>query len=335
MRGNGSVDLLDDSLAHGAGRDEHLPFTDRVAVAGKGVEQVCDLLPDLPVCREHAEVLVQAGILGVKIAGADHHVVAHAAALAPDDDDRLGVRLEPRDPMHHVRAGLLQGAGPLDIQALVGILVWLFADYKHDDTFLRWIHPVAMIAAVGLAHVGRARSERAVGSKSKRGAINNDQGIDLVAGAHRGEHIGLVVVIPRGGAERRVHDRRPRRQPQVGVSLDPGDLRYVRKVEEPIDVIHLELVDPEPLDQPRPDLGIHAGVDLEPHDLAEAPATELVLDRLKQVVGLVVDLEVGVPGDAEQVVADDLHPREQRVEVVGDDVLERDEDVLGDLHEPW
>ena len=57
------------------------------------------------------------------------------------------------------------------------------------------------------------------------------------------------------------------------------------------------------------------GADLEPHDLAEAPPAELVLDRLEQVVGLVGDLEVGVARDPEQVVADDLHPREQRVEV--------------------
>ena len=76
------------------------------------------------------------------------------------------------------------------------------------------------------------------------------------------------------------------------------------------------------------------GADLEPHDLAEAPAAELVLDRLEQVVGLVVDLEVGVARDPEQVVADDLQPGEQRVEVLGDDLLERDERVLGDLDEP-
>ena len=64
-----------------------------------------------------------------------------------------------------------------------------------------------------------------------------------------------------------------------------------------------------------------------PHDLAEAAAAQLVLDRLQQVVGLVGDREVGVAGDAEDVVVDDLHAREQRVEVVGDHVLERDERV--------
>ena len=40
-------------------------------------------------------------------------------------------------------------------------------------------------------------------------------------------------------------------------------------------------------------------LDLEPHDLAEAPAAQLGLDGLQQVVGLVGDLEVGVARDAE------------------------------------
>ena len=60
----------------------------------------------------------------------------------------------------------------------------------------------------------------------------------------------------------------------------------------------------------------HPGADLEPHDLAEAPAAQLVLDGLQQVVGLVGDGEVGVARDAEDVVVDDLHAREQRVEVL-------------------
>ena len=66
-------------------------------------------------------------------------------------------------------------------------------------------------------------------------------------------------------------------------------------------------------------------VDLEAHDLAEAPAAQLGLDGAQQVVGLVGDLEVGVARDAEEAVVDDLHAREERVEVGRDDLLERDE----------
>ena len=77
----------------------------------------------------------------------------------------------------------------------------------------------------------------------------------------------------------------------------------------------------EPLAEARVELAL----ELEPDDLAEAAAADLVLDRLAEVVGLVGDVVVGVAGDAEEGVVDDLHPREERLEVVGDDVLERDE----------
>ena len=97
--------------------------------------------------------------------------------------------------------------------------------------------------------------------------------------------------------------------------VEAGDLPQVAEVEHPLDVVDLDLVDPEPLDQPGAQRRIHAGADLESHDLAEAPSPELVLDRLEQVVGLVGDLEVGVAGDPEQVVADDVQPREQGAEV--------------------
>ncbi len=118
-----------------------------------------------------------------------------------------------------------------------------------------------------------------------------------------------------------------------GWSLTDGDLPEVAEVEQALDVVDLNLVDVEPLDQACAQRGLHGRPDLEAHDLAEAAPAQLVLDRLEQVIGLVGDLEIGVARDAEQVVAEDLHPGEQRIEVAGDDVLERDERVLLDLHE--
>ena len=75
-------------------------------------------------------------------------------------------------------------------------------------------------------------------------------------------------------------------------------------------------------------------VDLEPHDVPGALAQrEHALDRLEQVVVLVVELEVGVAGDAERVVGDDLHAGEQPVEVRGDHLLERHEPLAVGHHE--
>src|SRR5437870_4894666 len=55
----------------------------------------------------------------------------------------------------------------MDIQVLIGLLAWVFANRHRDDLFLTWIHPALMLGAVGLAHAGRALSERADGSKAK------------------------------------------------------------------------------------------------------------------------------------------------------------------------
>ena len=76
------------------------------------------------------------------------------------------------------------------------------------------------------------------------------------------------------------------------------------------------------------------GADLDAHDLAEAAAAQLVLDRAQQVVRLVGDGEVGVARDPEDVVVDDLHAREELVQVLGDEVLERHERApVADRHE--
>ena len=76
-------------------------------------------------------------------------------------------------------------------------------------------------------------------------------------------------------------------------------------------------------------------LDLEAHDLAEAAAAQLVLDGLQQVVGLVGDGEVGVARDPEDRRVDDLHAREQRVEVGGDDAPRagRTSAVVASAHE--
>jgi hypothetical protein len=76
-------------------------------------------------------------------------------------------------------------------------------------------------------------------------------------------------------------------------------------------------------------------VDLEPDDATEPAARQLRLDRLQEIAPLVLlDLEVGVSGDPEHVMLDDLHPGEQLTEVEGDDLLQRHETLaVGHHHE--
>ena len=97
---------------------------------------------------------------------------------------------------------------------------------------------------------------------------------------------------------------------------DLDDLPQVVEVEQPVDledVLGLGLERPLEL---LAHVAAHARLDLDAHDLAEAPPAQLVLDRLQQVVGLVGDVEVGVARDPEDRRVEDLHPREEPVEVL-------------------
>lgn len=68
----------------------------------------------------------------------------------------------------------------------------------------------------------------------------------------------------------------------------------------------------------------HVVGDLEPHRRAEAPPRQLPFQRLQQIfVAVLLDLHVGVAGDAERVVFDDLHAREQQRQERRDQFLHR------------
>ncbi|HYO48824.1 MAG TPA: hypothetical protein VEW94_03140 [Chloroflexia bacterium] len=56
----------------------------------------------------------------------------------------------------------------MDLQLLIGLVLWLVESrWSSSDTALTWLHPLAMIAAVGLAHVGRVRSDKATASADR------------------------------------------------------------------------------------------------------------------------------------------------------------------------
>ena len=152
---------------------------------------------------------------------------------------------------------------------------------------------------------------------------------EIVALAHRGEQVWLALV-SREGLERH---RRPRLLAQLLQALDPVDLPQVGQIEHALDVDHLAFLDLQLLDQELPQILVHVGAYLEPHDLSKAPLAQFLLHRLQQVVALVGDREVGVAGHAEVGVSQHLHAGEERAEVARDDRLQRHEGVVPDLHE--
>ena len=70
----------------------------------------------------------------------------------------------------------------LDIQVVIGVVLWVWGRQWEQDPVLAWLHPAAMLVAVALAHVGRARADRASSSreKGKQAAIFFDASLLLV-----------------------------------------------------------------------------------------------------------------------------------------------------------
>ena len=152
-----------------------------------------------------------------------------------------------------------------------------------------------------------------------------------VALAHGGHHVRRLVLV---GLEPRLGDRRPRLVAQVGEAVHARDAEQVLEVEQAVDLEQLALVDVQRAHERRAQLLAHPRPDLDADHLAKAAPAQLGLDGTQQVVGLVVDGEVGVAGDAEDVVVDDLHAREELVQMLGDQALEGHERApVPDRHE--
>ena len=133
-----------------------------------------------------------------------------------------------------------------------------------------------------------------------------------------GEEIGVLgQVVRHAGGERRVA--------QVGTveRRDRHEGREAQRRRRRVDVL---LVDLQLLDEHAADALGDAHADLESHARAEAAPPHLAIDDRQQVVSLVLeDVDVHVARDAERVTAEDLHAREQVVEVGGDELFEGQE----------
>ena len=81
-------------------------------------------------------------------------------------------------------------------------------------------------------------------------------------------------------------------------------------------------------------MGIDRRLDLQAHRGAEAASGQLPLESLQQVFGVILlDLDVLIARDAEGVVLEDVHAREEVVQVGRDDILERHKALRADSDE--
>ena len=140
---------------------------------------------------------------------------------------------------------------------------------------------------------------------------------------------GLLTALESGVGDRDVRDVL-----ELG-TIERMDHEQRPEIERAGDAVHVVRLEIEFVDEQVEDLGSDVGVDLETHGTTEATATQFELDRLEQIVGLLLlEREVGVASHTERVVRTDRHAGEQHVEVGGDHLLERHEPhSVGQCHE--
>ncbi len=238
------------------------------------------------------------------------------------------MRLEPHQPVDDVHAGLLQLARPAD----VGLLVEAGLDLHQRHDLL------AGLGGVDQRVDDRGVAGRAVERLLDRQHVRVGRGL-LDEPLHaRGERVvGMVhqhVALAEGGedalrvlpvGERRVRGRDERLVLEVG-PVDRVHRPQRGQVEQAghrddVGGIHVELAQ-----QQLQHVLAHLVGDLEAHRRPEPAARQLPLQRLEQVlVAVLLDLQVGVAGDAERVDLRDLHAGEELVEVRRDEVLDRQE----------
>ena len=102
-----------------ARRHDQLAPLRQLAVAGQVVEQGRDVLAEVGVAGEEAQVGVDAGRLRIVVAGRQVDVAANAVVLAADHQGDLAVRLQADEAEDDVDAGLFQLARPEDVAFLV------------------------------------------------------------------------------------------------------------------------------------------------------------------------------------------------------------------------
>ncbi len=237
--------------------------------------------------------------------------------------------LQAGDAVDDMDAGLLQRLRPVDVRLLVEARFQL----DHADRLLaafggadqrghqRRVVAGAVDGVLDRQHVGVC--DRLLDEALDRAGEGVVGVVDeQVALADRREHVDRLLVF---ALQARPRHRRPGRVAQLGVAGNVGDVVEVAEVDQAVDVVDLAVFQPQGADQLLAQLRVHPGGDLQPHDLAEAAAADLVLDRLQEVVGLVGNGEIGVAGDPEVAVVDHLGAGEEQVEVGGDRLLQRHE----------
>ena len=306
------LDPLDQLLAQIERRHQQVAEPLRAAEARDEVEEVGDVLADLCVGREHADVLVDPRRRRVVVARADVDVAPQLIAFAPNDQRRLRMDLHVGEAVDDVDARLFERARPVDVATLVEprlelddaddlLAVLRGLDQRRRDRGVV-ARPVDRRLHGDDLRIARRRLEERLDARPERVVRMLDDDVPPC------DLFEQLVVVRDGEAA--LGERHPRRVLQVG-AVERVELHHVRQVEQAADRVDLIGGDPEPFGEAHEHVARDRAGDLHPHDRAEAAPAQLPLDGFEQVVRVVRDLGVAVSRQPEQRALHDLHLREQ------------------------
>ena len=247
--------------------------------------------------------------------------------------------LRPDHAVDDVDAGLLQALGPGDVALLVETGLELDQDRHLDAPLGRPDEVLGDDRVTGRAVQGHLDREDVgvVGGLTDELLDRGHERVVRVVHEHvlAPDDLEEAALLLQRVGQAGLRDRHPRlvlqlRPVEPVQCPQPGEVER-RAVERDVVLGEIELGDEELQDAVR-----RPRLDLQPHGASEAAAAQLHLQGDEEVVGLLLlDGEVGVAGDPEHPVVHHRHPREQRVEVRRDQVLQEDEALaVGEGDEP-
>ena len=258
------------------------------------------------------------------VAGAEMRVAAHAAALAPHHQAEFGVGLELGETEHDLHASRFERASEADI----GLLVEPGAQLDHRRDRL-----------AAFRRLDQRLDDRAVARRAIQRLLDRHHGgiqrrlaqelhhhvealermmHDDVLGADRREAVAAEIADPLGEA------RHVGREQQVGAVVD-DQLLDVDDADQPVMLLHLGLLDVELVGDQLGEFRRHRGIHVEMDHHAAAAALERGLVGAHKILGLLLELDVGVADHPEHALAADMEAGEQPVEEHSDQILENHE----------
>jgi len=281
------------------------------AKPGQLLEDPMNVLANLRIGRQQAEVGVQGSRAGVIVSGAQVHVASDALGFTADDHQHLGVGLVPYDAIDHLNTRFLQPCRQSDIGLFIEPSAYLdhggdvFAGARRINQQMHDLRvntgPVQSLldrqhvgVDAGLAQQLKHGCEPLVGVMQKHVIASNGR-----------EQVGLAAEFSRqAGVVDRILQIR-------AIDLIDG-LHRPGQVDRAIALVHVLGGQFEAVGQEFGDGLGAAGTNFEPDGGRKASLGEFSSQRIGQVLDfLFIDQQFGIARDAELVAANDLHAGEQ------------------------